>query len=164
MFQLPAVVSVVNHLLGHATIDAYILARDEAGLVATKEQHHIGYVHGIPNPASRLLSGIGAFINGVGRIYPTGRDGVHPCPARQAYGQCVSECGNATLGRRVTLRLRLAHAVARGGYVNDGCTISQMVPEQFYQVEGCGHSHTQGILELLVGTFINPPSSTAKHC
>ena len=28
--------------------------------------------------------------------------------------------------------------------------------EEFYQIEGCGHPHTQCILEFLVGTFIYP--------
>jgi hypothetical protein len=30
-FQFPTVVAVVNHLMGHATVDADVLAGDEAG-------------------------------------------------------------------------------------------------------------------------------------
>ena len=63
---------MINHLLGHAAIDADVLACYKAGLVAAKEQHHIGNVHGITHSAGRLLPGIGPFINGVCRIYPTG--------------------------------------------------------------------------------------------
>ena len=31
-----------------------------------------------------------------------------------------------------------------------------MTIQQFHQIEGCGHSYTQGILELLIGTFVYP--------
>ena len=44
-FQFPAIITVIDHLMGHATVDADVLAGDEAGLVGTEEQHHVGYVH-----------------------------------------------------------------------------------------------------------------------
>ena len=83
-FQLPTVVSVVNHLLGHATVNADVLTRNETCLVAAKEQHHIGNVHWIADSAGRLLRGIGTFVNGVCRIYPTRGNGIYSCLSCQA--------------------------------------------------------------------------------
>ena len=118
---------MVDHLTSHAAIDADVLARDEASLVATEEEHHMGNVHGVAHAAGRLLRGIGAFVHGVGGVYPSGGDGVDPRPPRQAHGQGVREGGNASLGGRVALGLRLAHAVARGRDVDDGCALSQVL-------------------------------------
>ena len=101
-------VAVVNHLAGHATIYTDVLARDETRLVATEEQHHVGNVHGVPYPARRLLGGIGTLVNGVCRVYPAGRDGVHSCFSSQAYCQCVSECSNATT---TTLSLNILYII-----------------------------------------------------
>ena len=112
---------MVNHLLGHAAINTDILTRNKAGLVATKEQHHMGYVHGISHPTGRLLDGIGTFVNGISRIYLTRRNGVYPCSSRQAYRQCVRECRNAPFGCRIALGLRLAHTVERRRNIDDGC-------------------------------------------
>ena len=150
-------VAVVDHLTGHAAIDADVLARDEACLVATEEEHHMGNVHGVAHTASRLLRGIRTFVHGVGRVYPSGGDGVDPRPSRQAHGQGMREGGDASLGGRVALCLRLAHAVARGGDVDDGCALSQVLLQQFHQIEGGGDAHTQGILELLVGALVDAP-------
>ena len=63
-FQFPSIITVIDHLMGHATVDADVLAGDEAGLVGTEEQHHVGYVHRITDTSSRLLCGIGAIIDG----------------------------------------------------------------------------------------------------
>ena len=46
-FQFPAVVSLVNHLMSHTTINADILSSNEACLVGTEEQVHIGHIHRI---------------------------------------------------------------------------------------------------------------------
>ena len=54
--------TMVNHLLGHAAVDADVLAGDEASLVGAEEQHHVGDVHRIAYTTYRLLSGIGAFV------------------------------------------------------------------------------------------------------
>ena len=115
----------------------------------------MGNVHGIAHAAGRLLRGVGTFVDGVGRVYPSGGDGVDPCPSRQAHGQGVREGSDASLGGRVTLCLRLAHAVARGGDIDDGCALGQVVLQQFHQIEGGGDAHTQGILELLVGALVD---------
>ena len=114
-------VAVVDHQLRHATVNADILASDEACLFAAKKQHHMGYVHGISHPTGRLLDGIGTFVNGISRIYLTRRNGVYPCSSRQAYRQCVRECRNAPFGCRIALGLRLAHTVARRRNIDDGC-------------------------------------------
>ena len=82
-------VAVVDHLTGHAAIDADVLARDEACLLATEEEDHVGYVHRVAHPARGLLNGIGTFVSGICRVYPTRRDGVDPGPPCQTYRQCV---------------------------------------------------------------------------
>ena len=72
----------------------------------------MGNIHRITHSSSKLLNDIGIFVNGVGRIYPTGRDGVFSCFSRQAYSQCVSEGSNATFSSCIDLGLWLTHAVA----------------------------------------------------
>ena len=44
-------VTVVNHLAGHAAIDADILAGDEACILRTEVEHHICNVLGAPYAA-----------------------------------------------------------------------------------------------------------------
>ena len=44
LLQPPPVVPVVDHLAGHSTVDADVLAGDEAGLVGTELLQHIGDV------------------------------------------------------------------------------------------------------------------------
>ena len=96
-FQRPAIVAVVNHLAGHATIDADVLAGNESGLVATKKKNHIGYVHGVPYPAYGLLRGIGTTVEGVGGVYPSGRNRVHPGTSGKAHGQGMCQCSKPPL-------------------------------------------------------------------
>ena len=62
---------MINHLAGHAAIDADVLARDETSLVRAKIEHHVGYIQRVANTTSGLLNGIGAFIDFVIRINPT---------------------------------------------------------------------------------------------
>ena len=89
---------MVNHLTGHATVDADVLACDETSLVGTKVQHHIGDVQRITNTSGWLLDGIGAFIDPIARINPSWGDGVDthfPC---KADGQRMSQGCDASLG------------------------------------------------------------------
>ena len=65
--QRPTVVAVVDHKPGLPAINADVLAGDETGFVGGQEQHHVGDVQRIAHPTRRLLDGIGAFIDGVGR-------------------------------------------------------------------------------------------------
>ena len=67
-------VSVIDHLLGHAAVDADILTRDKPCHVRAKIEYHIGNVKRIPHSARRLLRSIGSIVNGVLVVYPTGRD------------------------------------------------------------------------------------------
>ena len=53
--QCPAVVSVVDHEFCLATVDADVLAGDEACLVGSQEQGHVGDVQRVAHPARRLL-------------------------------------------------------------------------------------------------------------
>ena len=40
--QRPAFIVVVNHLPGHAAVDADVLTGDKSGLVGTEKEHHVG--------------------------------------------------------------------------------------------------------------------------
>ena len=42
-----SIVAMIDHLLGHAAIDANILTCDETSLIATKEQHYFSNAHQI---------------------------------------------------------------------------------------------------------------------
>ena len=46
--------------MGHATVDADVLSRDETRLVGTEEKHHVGDVQRITDTTDGLLNGIGA--------------------------------------------------------------------------------------------------------
>ena len=48
-------IAMVNHLTGHASVDADILACDEAAFVRAEEQHHIGDIHRV---AAKLVAPI----------------------------------------------------------------------------------------------------------
>ena len=97
-FQFPSIITVIDHLMGHATVDADVLAGDEAGLVGTEEQHHVGYVHRITDTSRKLLCGIGAFIDGIGSVYPTRGDRVDADTSGKAEGECMRQCCDASLG------------------------------------------------------------------
>ena len=53
--QRPTMIAMVNHLPGHASVDADILACDESRLVGAEEQHHIGDIHRV---AAKLVAPI----------------------------------------------------------------------------------------------------------
>ena len=53
--QRPTIIAMINHLPGHATVDANILACDESRLVRAEEQHHIGDIHRV---AAKLVAPI----------------------------------------------------------------------------------------------------------
>ena len=54
LFQFPTIIPVIDHLAGHATVNADVLTCNEACLVGTEEQHHIGYVHGCDCATTRM--------------------------------------------------------------------------------------------------------------
>lgn len=58
---------MVDHKPGLTAINADVLAGDETGFVGGQEQHRVGDVQRIAHTACRLLDGIGAFVDGVGR-------------------------------------------------------------------------------------------------
>ena len=104
-------IAMINHLVGHATVNTDVFARDEARLVGTEVQDHVGDIHGIAYPAGGLLSGIGPFINGISYVNPTWRNGVDADTAGKTDRQRMSQRRNSALGSGVALGLRLAHAV-----------------------------------------------------
>ena len=67
---------MVNHLSGHSTIYADVLACDETCLFGTEEKYPVGNVERIADSACRLLVGIGTLILFIVRIYPFRRDGI----------------------------------------------------------------------------------------
>ena len=54
---------MIYHQLGHAAVDADILACDEACLVGAEEQHHIGDIKGISHTAAGLLICVGTLVD-----------------------------------------------------------------------------------------------------
>ena len=105
-------IAMVNHLTGHASVDADILACDEAAFVRAEEQHHIGDVHRVANTSCRLLHSICAFVFLKVRVYPSRRNGVDPYLATKRDSKGVGEGGNASLVCSLAFCLRLTHAVA----------------------------------------------------
>ena len=147
---------MVDHLAGHAAVDADVLAGDEASLVGAEIQHHVGDVQGIAHAARRLLHSVRAFIDCVLGVDPARGDGVDAHLPRQTDRQRVGQGGDATLGGRVALGLRLTHTVAGGGDVDDGGTFGEIRDEEFGKVERGCHAHAQGILEFFVAALRNP--------
>ena len=152
--QLPSVLAVVNHLAGHAAVDADVFACDKTSFVAAKKQHHVGNVHRVANSASRLLCSVWTVVNGVCGVNPARRNRIYPCFARQAYCQRMCKRSNASFGCCVTFGLWLAHAVARRRNIYNRCSLCQVFLKQFYQVEWCCNSHTQSVLKLFVAASV----------
>ena len=103
---------MVNHLVGHAAINADVLACDEACFIGTEEQYHVGNVHRIAHTPNRLLRGIGTFMDSVAGVNPARRYGIDAYLSRKAYSQCVCEGGNASFCSSVAFCLRLAHTIS----------------------------------------------------
>ena len=102
---------VIDHQPGHSAVNANVFPCDEAGLIRAQKHHHVSNVHRIPDAAGRLLQGVRTFIDPVFRVDPPGGNGIHPDSSGKAGCQCMRQCGNASLGRRIALCLRLAHPV-----------------------------------------------------
>ena len=104
---------MVNHLSGHSTIYADVLASDETSLFGTEEKYHVGDVERIADSACRLLIGIWPLIHFIVRIYPSRRDGIDTSLACKTDGKGMCECCNTALRCRVAFCLRLTPAVSR---------------------------------------------------
>ena len=111
-FELPAEIVVVNHLLGHAAINADVFARDEARLVGGEEENHVRNVERIADATSEVLRGVRPGIGHERGVDPARRDRIDADTPGQARGKRVRERGDAAFGRSVALRLRLAPPVA----------------------------------------------------
>ena len=98
--------------------------------------------------ARRMLHGIGTLIDGVLGVNPSWRDGVDAHLSCQTDCQRMGQGGNATLGGRVALGLRLAHTVAGGGDVDDGGTLGKVRGEKLGEDSSSGPAHHQiGVLK-----------------
>ena len=104
--------AVVYNLLGHASVDADVLACDEACFVAAKKEHHLSDVLRIAHTTTWLLGGIGTFKLRVVCIYPAGRYGIYTDFRTKTDCKSVSEGGDSALCCRVTLSLRHTHSVS----------------------------------------------------
>ena len=104
--------AMIDHLSGHAAVDADIFTGDESGFVRTEEQYHVGDIQRIANASCGLLDGVRAVIDGKVRVDPTGRDGVDAHLTAETDRQCVRKRGDTALGGGIAFALRLAHAVA----------------------------------------------------
>ena len=147
---------MVDHLAGHAAVDADVLAGEEARLLGAEVEDHIGNVQRIAHPARRLLDRVRAFPDGVPGVDPPGGDGVYPHLPRQAHRQGMGQGGNTALGRRVAFGLGLAHPVPGGGDVHDGRPGGEVGGKQLGQVKGRSDPHPQGAAEFLVAALVQP--------
>ena len=117
--QFPAAIAVVDHLPCHPAVNADIFSRDKSRLVRTEKKHHVCDIERISYPMNWLLDGIRPLIVLVRGIDLSGGNGIHSNFPRQADGKGVGQGSDSSLGCRVALRLRLAHAVAGRGDIDD---------------------------------------------
>ena len=153
--QRPAVVTVVDHKPGLTAINTDVFAGDETGFVGGQEQHHVGDIQRIAHPAGRLLDGVGAFVDGVSRVDPAGRDGVDPHLSGEADRQRMGQRGNSALGSGVAFTLGLAHPIPGGRDIDDAAPRGEVWRKQFAQIERRGNADCHGLLELLIGAFVD---------
>ena len=85
-------VAVINHKSSLTAIDADVLTSDESSFIGCQKQYHIGNIQRIAHTACGLLNGIGAFVNGVCSVDPTGRNGVDPNLSGKRNCQGVCQC------------------------------------------------------------------------
>ena len=124
-------VSVIDHQFCLTAIDTDILAGDETSLVGCQKQHHIGDIQRIAHPARWLLDGIGAFVNRVGGVDPSGADGVDPDFSGKRNCQRMGQGGDAAFCGCVAFALGLTHPVTGGGNIDDAGTLCEIEGEQF---------------------------------
>ena len=86
---------MVDHLVGHATVDADVLAGDEPGLVRGEVEHHVGNVHRVADASREVLRGIRAVVGFERRVNPAWRDRVDADASGEAGGERVRERGDA---------------------------------------------------------------------
>ena len=67
-------ITMVDHLVSHSTVDTDVFASDEACLIRTEEKHHVGDVHRIAHTTCRLLKGIWTVVFLKISVNPSRRD------------------------------------------------------------------------------------------
>ena len=154
---MPIAIIMIDHLPGHATIDADILAGDKSCLVRAQEQHHIGNIQGIANSARGMLSGIRTLVDRVIRVDPSGRHRVYPNLSRQAHGHGMGQSSNSALGCRIAFTLRLAHAIPGRRNIHDAGTFRVIGQEQLAQTERRTDPHPKGVVKFLPGAIMDAP-------
>ena len=154
-FKFPAAVVVVDHLAGHAAVDADVFAGNEAGLVAREVKYHVRDIQRVTDAACGLLRGIGTFVGLEIRIDPARRNGIHAHTARKTHGQRMRKRCNPALRRRIAFCLRLAHTVATRRNVYNARTFREMRCKKFREVERGRHAHGQCVVEFLVTALVN---------
>ena len=83
--QAPAEFAVVDHLPGHAAVDADVFTRDKPSFLRAEKQRHLRDIHRVADPGDGLLHGIGAFVRAVFRVDPAGGEGVDAHFSCKAY-------------------------------------------------------------------------------
>ena len=116
----PAAVVVVNHLACHAAVNADVFTGDKARFLGGEIADHVGDVERMAYAPCEVLRGVCAFVGGIGGVNPTWRNGVYANPSSETRRERVRQGRNATFGRGIALGLGLAHAIARGGDVDNG--------------------------------------------
>ena len=152
--QCPAVVSVIDHLLGHTAVNADILTVDKAGHIGAKVEHHIGNVGRVADTTRGLLHGIGALIHRILIVDPARGDGIDTHLAGKADSHGMRQSRDAALGRRVAFGLRLAHTIARGGNIDHGSTRCEMRHKHLGQIKGCDNADAHGILKIGIASLL----------
>ena len=98
----------------------------------------MGNIQRVAHSPDRLLLGISALIDGIGRVDPAGGHRVDPYLPGKADRKSMGQGRNAALGRRIALGLRLAHAVPGRGNIDDACPLGKIRCKQLAQVGPSG--------------------------
>ena len=149
--EAPAVVSMVNHLAGHAAVYANVFAGDKASFGGAEVKHHVGYVCGGTHAPGGVLGNICAGVGGTAGFYPPRGDGVNAHAPGQRNGERMSEGGDAAFGRGVALCAGHAHAVSAGGDVDNGRALCKVIYQQACEHIRCRYTHLQGVVKILPG-------------
>ncbi len=147
---------VIDHELGHASVDRDILARDKPAVLAAQEQDDPRYIGGLADAPRRMLRMILSWETVFRRVDPSRRNAVHPHASGEAYGQCVCLRGYAALGSGVAFGIGLGHTGAGGGDVHDAGTGVEMWKQELCQQIRRGHAnplHVQKIFILAAGQY-----------
>ena len=147
---------MVNHLPGHAAVHHQHLPVDKAVGRVTEKEGRPGNIARLSHPSRRMLAAVGLPINRLrasgmagGGVNPTGRNGVDPHPAPKAGCHGMGQGGDAALGGRVALGVRLGLKRPGRGDVEHRRSFPEYRQEQRGQVIGRRHAYLENLIEIL---------------